>query len=445
MGDGERGGFSGSLSFILTAAGTAVGLGCIWRFPYLAAEHGGGIFILCYVAILLTLGITLLAVEFSIGRKTGVGVLDAFGKLNPKFGFLGIICVLVCALIQPYFAVLGACITKYGFLYLSGSGSAAAEAGFYSTYIASNFEPLLWLILYIAAAAVIVYLGVQAGIERVCKIVMPIEVFLIAVLALDCLSLPGALDGLVYFLAPNFENFTPDAVLAALGQVFYSLSLGLGVMVTFGSYLSKKVNVIKSSCSTVFFTFLVSMLAGALIVPVSYIYTNGNPVAVGSGGMFESLPMIFDTMPFGSVIGGAFFILLSLAALTSTIAGFEVIVTALKDRLGFSRLKGVIIMSVYSLILGGFISLGYGALNWIQIGDMYLLEFFDFMSGTILMPLMVFFTCILVAYFIKPKVILDEMNLKEKGIARKGLWFMLKFICPACIVIIFITNIIGMF
>ena len=445
MADGERGGFTGSLSFILTAAGTAVGLGCIWRFPYLAAEHGGGIFILCYVAILLTLGITLLAVEFSIGRKTGVGVLDAFGKLNPKFGFLGIICVLVCALSQPYFAVLGACITKYSFLYMSGSGSAAAEAGFYSTYISSNFEPLLWLILYIAVAAVIVYFGVQAGIERVCKIVMPIEVFLIAILAIDCLSLPGALDGLVYFLAPNFDNFTPDAVLAALGQVFYSLSLGLGVMVTFGSYLSKKVNVIKSSCSTVFFTFLVSMLAGALIVPASYLYTNGNPAAVGSGGMFESLPMVFDMMPFGTVSGGAFFILLSLAALTSTIAEFEVIVTALKDRLGFSRLKGVIIMSVYTLILGGFISLGYGALNWIQIGDMYLLEFFDFMSGTILMPLMVFFTCILVAYFVKPKVILDEMNLKEKGIARKGLWFMLKIVCPACIAIIFITNIIGMF
>ena len=445
MGDGERGGFSGSLSFILTAAGTAVGLGCIWRFPYLTAEHGGGIFILCYVAILLTLGITLLAVEFAIGRKTGVGVLDAFGKLNPKFGFCGIICVLVCALCQPYVAVVGACITKYGFLYMSGGGEAAAEAGFYATYIASNFEPLLWLLFYIAIAAVIVYFGVQAGIERVCKIVMPIEVFLIAILAIDCLSLPGAWEGLVYFLAPNFDNFTPDAVLAALGQVFYSLSLGLGVMVTFGSYLSKKVNVIKSSCSTAFFTFLVSMLAGALIVPASYLYTNGNPAAVGSGGIFESLPMVFDMMPFGTVTGGAFFVLLALAALTSTIAEFEVIVTALKDRLGFSRLKGVIIMSVYTLILGGFISLGYGALNWIQIGDMCLLEFFDFMSGTILMPLMVFFTCILVAYFVKPKVVLDEMNLKEKGVIRKGMWVMLKFVCPACIAIIFITNIIGMF
>ena len=303
----------------------------------------------------------------------------------------------------------------------------------------------MWLLFYIVIVAVIVYFGVQAGIERVCKIVMPIEVFLIVILAIDCLSIPGALDGLVYFLAPNFDNFTPDAVLAALGQVFYSLSLGLGVMVTFGSYLSKKVNIIKSSCSTVFFTFLVSMLAGALIVPASYLYTNGNPAAAGSGGIFESLPMVFDMMPFGTVTGGAFFILLALAALTSTIAGFDVIVTALKDRLGFSRLKGVIIMSVYTLILGGFISLGYGALNWIQIGGMYLLEFFDFISGTILMPLMVFFTCILVAYFVKPKVVLDEMDLGPKSVLRKGLWFMLKFVCPACIAIIFITNIIGMF
>ena len=334
---------------------------------------------------------------------------------------------------------------EVGFLYASGSGELASEAGFYGTYIASNFEPLLWLLFYIVIVAVIVYFGVQAGIERVCKIVMPIEVFLIVILAIDCLSIPGALDGLDYFLAPNFDNFTPDAVLAALGQVFYSLSLGLGVMVTFGSYLSKKVNIIKSSCSTVFFTFLVSMLAGALIVPASSLYTNGNPAAAGSGGIFESLPMVFDMMPFGTVTGGAFFILLALAALTSTIAGFEVIVTALKDRLGFSRLKGVIIMSVYTLILGGFISLGYGALNWIQIGGMYLLEFFDFISGTILMPLMVFFTCILVAYFVKPKVVLDEMDLGPKSVLRKGLWFMLKFVCPACIAIIFITNIIGMF
>ena len=445
MSGGERGGFSGSLSFIMTAAGTAVGLGCIWRFPYLTAGHGGGMFILCYIAILLTLGITLLAVEFAIGRKTGLGVLDAFTNLNPKFKFLGVVCIIVCALTQPYFAVLGACITKYGFMYLSGAGADAAVPGFYSAYIASTFEPLLWLVLYTAAAALIVYCGVQAGIERVCKIVLPVEVFLIAILAVDCLSLPGAMDGLAYFLAPNPANFTVDAVLAALGQVFYSLSLGLGVMVTFGSYLEKKENIFNSASSAVFFTFLVSMLAGALIVPASYLCTGGDPAAVGSGGLFESLPLIFNSMPFGSVSGCAFFILLSLAALTSTIAGFEVIVTALKDRLGVPRLKGIILMSVYTLILGGIISLGYGVLSWIRFGEMYLLEFFDFLTGTIMMPLVVLFTCILVGYFFKTKLILDEMDLKEQSVMRTVLMFMIKFVCPICIAVIFLTNIIGMF
>ena len=159
--DGGRGGFSDSLGFILTAAGTAVGLGCIWRFPYLTAEHGGGLFILCYLTILLTFGIALMAVEFAIGRRTGLGVLDAFTNLNPKFKFLGVTCIVVCALSQPYFAVLGANITKYGFMYLSGAGAEAASPGFYSAYIASTFEPLLWLGFYIIIAGIIVYCGVQ--------------------------------------------------------------------------------------------------------------------------------------------------------------------------------------------------------------------------------------------------------------------------------------------
>lgn len=438
--DGGRGGFSGNLSFILTAAGAAVGLGCIWRFPYLAAEYGGGMFILCYVAILLTLGVTLLALEFAIGRKTGLGVLDAFTNLNPKFKFLGIGCLVICLVGQPYFSVLGACITKYGFLYLSGCGAEAAVPGFYEAYISSTFEPLFWLFLYLAAAGVIVYLGVQAGIERVCKIVMPLEVFLIAILAIDCLSLPGALDGLYYFLAPNPANFTPNAVIVALGQAFYSLSLGLGVMITFGSYLKKEVNIFKSSSSTVFFTLLVSMLAGLLIVPASYLYTNGNPASIGSGSLFESLPMVFDMMPFGTVTGGAFFILLALATLTSTIAEFEVIVTALKDRLGVPRLKGIILMSVYTMLAGSVVSLGYGVLSWIQVNGMYLLEIIDYISGAILIPVSVFFTCILVGYFIKPKIILDEMNLKEKSLIRTGLLVMIKFVCPICIALIFITN-----
>ncbi len=443
--DGGRGGFSDSLGFILTAAGTAVGLGCIWRFPYLTAEHGGGLFILCYLTILLTFGIALMTVEFAIGRRTGLGVLDAFTNLNPKFKFLGVTFIVVCALSQPYFAVLGANITKYGFMYLSGAGAEAASPGFYSAYIASTFEPLLWLGFYIIIAGIIVYCGVQGGIEHVCKVVLPMEIILIAILVYDCLSLPGAIDGLVYFLAPHPENFGADSVLAALGQVFYSLSLGLGVMVTFGSYLNKKANIFKSSGSAVFFTFIVSMLSGALIVPASYLYTAGNPAAIGSGGLFESLPLVFSMMPFGTLTGCAFFILLAFAALTSTIAGFEVVVTALKDRLGFSRLKGVLIMGIYVFIVAGIISLGYGVLDWIRIGDMYLLEIFDFVSGTILLPLMVLLICLLVGYFSRPKIILDEMNLKEKSPLRYGMMVLIKIICPVCIIIILVTNIIEMF
>ncbi|MDO5844277.1 MAG: sodium-dependent transporter [Methanocorpusculum sp.] len=440
----ERGSFSGKLGFILTAAGAAIGLGCIWRFPYLTAQYGGGIFILIYLLLLATLGITLLMTEIAIGRKTGTGVLGAFAKLNKKFTFLGYLCLLVPLLIQPYYSVLGAWITKYAVTFATGGGAETASAGYYTSFIAST-EPVIWVIIFVIATGLVVLLGVRNGVERACKILMPIEVILLIILAVYCLTLPGSLDGLYYYLYPDISNVSAEGILAALGQVFYSLSLGFGIMLTFGSYLSKKVNLTASSVTTGFFTLLVAFIAGSLIIPASYIVTNGNPIALSSGSMFESLPMVFTNMPLGLLMGAAFFILLTFAALTSNICALEVMVAALRDKFGVSRLKGVILMTLYTLAFSIPIALGYGVLSFIDFNGMKLLEIFDFTSGTILLPIVALCTCILVGYFIKSEVILDEIKLFSRFKGDKKYMFMIKYFIPLCIIIIFVYGIVSMF
>lgn len=442
--ESDRGSFSGKIGFILTAAGAAIGLGCIWRFPYLAAQYGGGIFILIYFLLLGTLGITLLITEIAIGRKTQTGILGAFSMLNKKFGFLGYLCLLVPLLIQPYYSVLGGWILKYAAIFVTGNGAETAEAGYYSTFIAGT-EPIIWVIIFVIATGLVVLFGVRNGIERACKILMPIEVIMLIILAVYCLTLPGAIDGLWYYLYPNLENISADGFLAALGQVFYSLSLGFGIMLTFGSYLSKKVNIVNSSFIAGFFTLFVAFIAGLLIIPASYIVTNGNPVTMSSGSMFESLPMVFTNMPFGLLMGGAFFVLLTLTALTSNICGLEVLVAALKDRFGISRAKGVILMTLYTLVLAIPIALGYGILSWIGVGSMKLLELFDFTSGTILLPVVALCTCILVGYFVKKEVILDEIKQASRFKRDRLFLFMIRYFVPACIIVVFVYGILSLF
>ncbi|MDO5845961.1 MAG: sodium-dependent transporter [Methanocorpusculum sp.] len=440
----DRGSFSGGIGFILTAAGAAIGLGCIWRFPYLTAQYGGGIFIIIYLALLATLGVTLLTAEIAIGRKTGTGVLGAFAKLNPKFAFLGYLCLLVPLLVQPYYAVLSGWILKYAVAFTAGSGADTLASGYYPAFI-SGIEPLFWMGIMVLATGLVVLLGVRNGVERACKILMPVEVIIVIILAVYCLTLPGALDGLGYYLYPDISELSADGVLAALGQVFYSLSIGFGIMLTFGSYLSRKVDIVFSAKTTSFFTLIVALISGLLIIPASYLVTNGNPAALSSGSMFESLPVVFTSIPFGLWMGAAFFILLTFAALTSNICALEVMVAALKDRFGISRTKGVIIMSVYTFAVAVPIALGYGLLDFIDINGMKLLEIFDFTSGTLLLPIVALVTCILVGYFVKPQVILDEIKLFSRFKHDRYFLFMIKYFIPVCISIILIYGLLSLF
>lgn len=441
----ERGSFSGKLGFVLSAAGAAVGLGCLWRFPNLVAQYGGGAFIITYIVLLATLGVTLFVVEVALGRKAQTGVLGAFAKLNPKFKLLGYLCLLVCLLIQPYYSVLCGHILKYGVMFATGQGSVLATPGFYAEYSAEIVDPIIYIVIFTILTGAVVFFGVRKGIERLCKILLPLEAILLAALAVYCMTIPGALDGLAYYLYPDFSKFSGELVLVAMGQVFYSLSIGFGVLITFGSYLGKRVNLVNSAWVTGFFTLLLAFIAGSLIIPATFMYTHGNPGIIGSSSIFESLPMIFETLPLGMVIGAAFFILLAFAALTANISTLEVMVTSIKDRFGISRGVSVVIMTLYTLALAIPISLGYGVLDWISINGMNLLDFADYLSGTVLLPIAALLICILVGYFIEPRVIFDELKMFSRFKYERLLIVMIKYVCPICIFIIFIYGLIGSF
>lgn len=442
---GDRESFSGKVGFVLTAAGAAIGLSCLWRFPYLAAENGGGLFILTYIVLLAALGVPLLITKVAIGRKTQLGVLGAFKKLNPKFAFIGGLCLTVFGLIQPYYSVLGGEVSKYTFMYVTGQSSVVNQPGFFDNFISLTAEPLFWFAVFVLLTGFVCLFGLKNGVERVCKYLMPIEVVILVIMSIYCLTLPNAIDGLYYYLAPDFSTFTLNTVLVAMGQVFYSLSLGFGIMLTFGSYLSKKINLINSSWSTGVFTFIISFIAGSIIIPASFLYTNGNPAILGSGKLFTSLPLVFDTLPYGWLVGAIFFVLLFFAALTSNIAALEVVVAAMKDRFGIKRPVTVLFGTLFTLAVGSVISLGYGPLSWIHIGDFYLLEIFDKLSGDILLPIIALLVCIMVGFFLKRNVILDELKLFTRFKHDNLYIFMIRYFCPICIVIIFVSNIIGVF
>ena len=441
----ERAAFTGKLGFVLTAAGAAVGLGCLWRFPYMAPQNGGGLFLLCYVVLLVALGIPLLITEMAIGRKTQSGVLGAFTKLHPKFAFVGGLCLLTFGLVQPYYSILGGEFAKYSFMYVTGQGAALVQEGFYQSYIAQVGEPLLWLAVIIIVTGALSLFGITKGIERVCKILLPLEAIMLVGLMIYCLTLPHAIDGLAYFLMPNFETFGMNTILAAMGQVFYSLSIGFGIMLTCGSFASKKMDLMSSAWTTGFFTLFIAIIASCLIIPASFLFVGGDPSVLGSGTVFSGLPMIFSVMPFGGVIGAVFFIILTMAALTSNLTTLELIVTALQDRFKMSRFMAVLLPTLFTMAAGAVVSLGYGPLSWIQIGGDHLLEICDKILANMLLPAVAICMCILVGYFIAKGTITDEIGLAPQSRPAKMYTFMIKYFCPICIIIIFISNFVKLF
>ena len=439
----SRSSFTGKLGFVLAAAGSAVGLGNLWRFPYLAAQYGGGIFLLVYVILAFTFGFTLMTTEIAIGRKTGKSAISAFGALDKRFAFIGGLSSIVPVIITPYYCVIGGWVTKYLGVYLSSAGRAAAEDGYFGAFISQPWQPLVWFFVFVLATSVVVILGVEKGIEKASKIMMPILLLLSIVIAIYSCTRPGAIDGILYYVRPDFSKLSVKTVLAALGQLFYSMSLAMGIMITYGSYMQKSTDLESSVRQIEFFDTLIAFLAGLMIIPAVFVFSGGDESAMGAGPglMFITLPKVFLSMPGGQLIGGAFFFLVLFAALTSSISLMETIVSILMDRLGWNRLFSTVMSTIFVLLAGIPSSLGFGVWSHVTPLGMDILDFFDFLSNTLLMPIVSFLICFIVAYILKPDFIIEEAKAEGATFRTEKFYrFMIRVIAPIGIVAIWVSS-----
>lgn len=434
----KRGTFSNKIGFVLAAAGSAVGLGNLWRFPYLAAKYGGGIFILIYLILAVTLGFTLMITEIALGRTTRLSAVGAFRKLDKRFSFVGYLGCAVPFIITPYYCVIGGWVIKYLFTFISGNVTAAANDEYFNGFITESLQPVVWFAVFVLLTSLVVIVGVEKGIEKASCILMPILVVLTIGISVFCITRPGALEGVKYYLLPDFNHFSPTTILAAMGQLFYSMSIAMGIMITYGSYMKKDISLEKSVRQIEIFDTLIAFLAGLMIVPSVFVFSGGNEEALGKGPslMFITLPKVFDSMKMGGFIGAVFFILVLFAALTSAISLMETNVSILDDKLKWGRKKTTIVVAVYLLVVGAFVSLGFGPLSFIKILGMGLLDFFDFLSNSVLMPIVAILTCVSIGFFIKPKVICDEIEATGTFKVKKFYIIMLKWISPICLALI---------
>ena len=443
----KRSSFSGNIGFILAAAGSAVGLGNLWRFPYLAAQYGGGIFLFVYLILLFTFGFSLLILEIAIGRKTKVSSINAYGKLNKKFGWMGILSLLIPVLILPYYSVIGGWVIKYMTVFLTGQGKTAADSSYFGGFIGQTASPLFMFFLFVTLTTVVVGFGVEKGVERVSKFMMPILILLTIGIAIFVATIPGAGEGIKYYLLPDFSKFSFKTLCAAMGQLFYSLSIAMGIMVAYGSYVKDDIDMNKSVTNIEIFDTLVAILSGMMIVPAVYIFSGEEGLATGGAGlMFKTLPKVFDAMPMGNYIGAAFFILVFLAALTSSISLMEAVVSMFMDKFKLTRIKAVLIIYAIVLALGVPSALGYGIWSHITVLGMDFLTFFDYISNSVMMPILAIGTCLLAGWFMNLKDIEDEITKNGEEFKRRGIFrVMIKYIAPVFLVIILVFYTLAQF
>ena len=446
----KRSTFSGKIGFVLSAAGASVGLGNIWRFPYLAAKYGGGIFLLIYIILALTFGYTMIMAETSIGRmtkKSPVGAYHTFGK-SRWLSFGGWINAIIPVLIVPYYSVIGGWVMKYLVEYIRGNGSKLASDGYFSDFISSGLSTEICFAFFAVFTLGIIFAGVRNGIERVSRFMMPVLVVLSILITVYSVSRPGALKGVKYFLIPNFENFSWMTVVTAMGQMFYSLSIAMGILVTFGSYMKKEVSIEESTKNVEIFDTAIAMMAGLMIIPAVFAFSGGNPETLQAGPslMFITIPKVFDSMGLGTGVGILFFVLVLFAAITSSIALTESAVSTFEDELGWERRKATVIVGIVMLLLGSLSTLGYGPLANIKIIGMQLLDFFDFLTNSVMMPIAAIATCLLVSRVVGVQRIDDEVPRGGNPFRRKKIFtVMIKYLCPIFAAIILISSIANAF
>lgn len=446
----KRSSFSGKIGFVLSAAGASVGLGNIWRFPYLAAKYGGGIFLLIYIILALTFGYTMIIAETSLGRmtkKSPVGAYHSFGR-SKWLSVGGWLNAIIPILIVPYYSVIGGWVLKYLIGYLSGKGSTLAQDGYFNTFISDGASTELCFLVFALLTLGIIFAGVRNGIERVSKIMMPILVVLSVIITIYSVTRPGALAGVKYFLVPNPENFSWMTVVAAMGQMFYSLSIAMGILVTFGSYMKKDVSIKDSTKNVEIFDTAIAIMAGLMIIPAVFAFSGGDPDTLQAGPslMFITIPKVFDSMGLGTGVGILFFVLVLFAAMTSSIALTESAVSTFEDELGWRRKKATVIVGIIMIALGTLSSLGYGPLANVTLIGMQFLDFFDFLTNSVMMPLAALATCLLVSRVVGTQKIEDEVTDGGKPFRRKKIFqFMIKYLCPIFAIIILISSIANAF
>ena len=483
--DKKRASWSGQLAFILAAAASAIGLGNLWRFPYLAAQYGGGMFILVYLCLVVSLGFTLMVSEIAIGRKTQQSQLTAYSKLHGAWGIVGLAATIIPILITPYYCVIGGWVLYYlkayalmAFTGATPMGEAAAQSGaFFTGFISAPFSPFAYGMVFVLGCAGVIVLGVKNGIERSNLVMMPILFLMAVAISIYVVCTTWGSGGLEYYLKPNFESLSVNGhfslamlaktILGAMGQMFYSLSLAMGIMITYGSYM-KRENSIEGSVRRIeIFDTLIALIAGLMIIPVVYMFAvktgvtpeliakhGGDTVAAtkeavhsamnaGPGLMFITLPKVFATLgTAGTWIGLAFFVLVTFAAATSAISLFEACVASVCDLLHLERKAATFFTTALILFLATFSALGYGPWGHVKIFGMQFLDFFDFITNSALMPVVAAATCIFIGYVLTPESIVEEVESSGQPMRSKKLYVvMVKYFAPLLVVAILVSEI----
>ena len=447
----KRSTFSGKIGFVLSAAGASVGLGNIWRFPYLAAKYGGGIFLLIYILLALTFGYTMIVAESALGRmtrKSPVGAFKAFGKKAGWLSFGGWINAIIPVLIVPYYSVIGGWVIKYLIEYVKGNGTKLAADGYFSEFISNGASTEICFVIFCLFTLSIIYAGVRNGIERVSKFMMPILVVLSVIIAIYSVTRPGALEGVKYFLVPNLKNFSWMTVVAAMGLMFYSLSIAMGILITFGSYMKKDSSIEDSTRNVEVFDTAIAIMAGLMIIPAVFAFSGGDPDTLQAGPalMFITIPKVFANMGFGTIVGILFFLLVLFAAVTSSIALTESAVSTFEDEIGWSRRKSTAVIGIIMIALGTLSCLGYGPLAFVKIIGMQFLDFFDFLTNSVMMPIAAMMTSIFVSKVVGIDRIEEEIRHGEAAFRRKKIFVvMIKYLCPIFAMIILASSVANAF
>ena len=433
----KRGGFGGKLAAILAAAGSAIGLGNIWRFPYITSENGGGAFILIYLGCILLLGLPLLIAEFAVGHNSKCNPIDAYAKLRKGWGWLGAMGIVSVFLIMGYYFVISGWTLNYTIA--SATDSIGSDfGGFFSSFTTATWRPLIYTYLFIIANHFIIVGGVQGGIEKASKVMMPLLFAILIVLAIYSLWLPEGREALTNVFTPDFSKVSGSTFLAAMGQAFFTLSVGMGAMLIYGSYFKDGTKIAGTAISVVSLDTLVALIAAVIIFSAGVENENGPQLA------FVAMPKVFSTMPLGNIWATLFFLLLGLAALSSTISMHEAVTSYFVEKRGMSRNKGAIIVTVATILLATAASLSLGDWSDIKIAGMNIFSLLDNFTAIVMLPLLGILTSIFVGWLWKKEDMKAELT--AQGGVDKATYpvirFLLRYVCPVLVSVVFVFGII---